>query len=411
MDISRAGLAAKALCDWLLTEGRTLSGGGRLAEALAGRLADAGVPVWRLTLHMPQLNPQIRSIIYRWTSDGGPVEDLLFNRRRPSLRDYNNSPIGLQHRTMTPVRRRLAGPEAELDFALLEELAAHGGTEYLLLPMPLGSGLPASISVTTRDPGGFADGHAHLLEAILPALGAVVEIHIQRAVTVGLLGAYVGPDSAERILAGEITLGSSRSIRAVIFFCDLRGFTGLSESLGREPLLGLLNDYFGVMAGAVKRAGGEVLKFVGDGMMAIFRVGDGEPVDEACAAAIIAAFEAVQDLAGVNDRRKARGEAEIRAGIALHLGTVLYGNIGAEDRLDFTVVGPAVNLAARIEALTAVLDRPILASEAFAAASPVRLLPLGRHRLKGIEAPQTVYAPARTQREAAERPGAAAADA
>ena len=395
------------LADWLLTEGRSLSGAA-LLEALCRRLAACDVPIWRVTLHMPQLHPQLRSLIYRWTSDTDTAEELRFNRHAVSLREYNNSPVGLLHRTLQPVRRRLSGADAELDYDLLEDLAVQGGTDYVLLPMPIGLRVPAGFGMTTRVPAGFEDRHIRLIEAILPALGAVVEILIQRAITVGLLGAYVGQESAERILAGEMTRGSSRSIRAVIFFCDLRGFTALSERLGREALLGLLNDYFEVMAGRVSRAGGEVLKFMGDGMLAIFRIGDEEPLDEACARSLIAAFEATHELDSVNERRRQRGNAEIRAGIALHLGTVLYGNIGAEDRLDFTVVGPAVNLAARIEALTTALDRPILTSQAFAEACPIRLLAQGRHRLKGIGDPQAVFAPVRSMREATgqEAPGA-----
>ncbi len=388
--------AAAGLAAWLLGPARQLPGPAALLAALSRRLTTAGVPLWRTMLAVPAQLPQLASVMCLWHSDapGDGVEELRIPRVRGSRLRYLHSPMGLLHRTGRPVRRRLTGPDAELDFPLLEQLQGQGGTDYLLLPMPLSLGQGAAFGATTRDPAGFSPTDVATIEAVLPALSAVADIIAGRDLTLGLLNCYVGREAAARILSGDVVVGTGRSIRAVVLFADLRGFTALSEALPRDGLLALLGDYFGCVVPAVERAGGEVLKFMGDGLLAIFRVGDGEPQDEACARGLIAALEAAAALDQVNAARRGDRRAEVQSGMALHVGDVIYGNIGAGDRLDFTVIGPAVNRAARIEGLCRDLGAPILTSQAFARASPVRLVSRGQHRLRGVPAPEEVFAPA-----------------
>ena len=195
------------------------------------------------------------------------------------------------------------------------------------------------------------------------------------------------------MLSGKITRGSGEQIRAVVWLCDLRGFTAMTDSLPRDKVIDLLNDYFEAMVEAVTAEGGEALKFMGDGMLAIFELGANEKPGDRCAAALRAAKAASEKIAVRNLERRAAGDPEIHFGLALHLGDVSYGNIGAPTRLDFTVIGPAVNHAARLEKVGVELGRAVVTSASFAAASKEGLESIGRHALRGVSEPQEVFAP------------------
>ncbi len=395
------------IVDWLLDDGRRLTDLESLQEKTCERLVAAGIPLWRTTFHVPQLHPQMVGQMYTWLSDTGRTSLWNIPRQVAGSAQYHNSPVALMHRTGSMVRRRLSGANADLDFPLLEDLAEQGAVEYVLFPMPIGSansnfagaGSPiagrvlAAFGMTTRSPDGFESRHIALVEAIMPALSTVVEVMISRIRAERLLDIYVGHEAGRRILSGQITIGTGRSIHAVILFCDLRGFTGLSESLPKDQLLDLLKDFFACMVGPVVKSGGEVLKFLGDGMLAIFRLEESEASDAAAARTLIAALEAEAEVRLINEGRKAEGKSEFQVGIALHVGDVIFGNIGAEERLDFTVIGPAVNLAARIEMLCRDIGSTILTSRAFADLCPVRLKSMGAHALKGIADPQEVFVP------------------
>ena len=406
-DLAKAEPDTTGMIDWLLGEARLLSTIKALQEGICQRLVSAGVPIWRNTLNVPQLHPKMVGQVYTWLSDTGESSLWDVPRSVATSAMYHNSPVGLMHRTGAKVRRRLAGDEAELDFPLLEELVEQGGTDYAILPMQAGSArsgfsgaggpidgvLYSGFGMTTRDPDGFSDAQIAIVESILPALGTVVESMVNRIRSERLLDIYVGHEAGQRILGGQITIGTGRSIHAVILFCDLRDFTQLSETLPKDALLDLLKDYFACMAEPVAKAGGEVLKFLGDGLLAIFRLDDDEARDAAAARALIAALEAEAALARTNEERIAAGKPAALTGIALHVGSVIFGNIGAGDRLDFTVIGPAVNLASRIEAECRALGSTILTSSAFADLCPVRLVSKGVHRLKGVSEPQELFGP------------------
>ena len=386
---------------WLLTDGRAEPNARSVLDALIPQLRAAGLNLWRCTLHLPQLHPQLLAHHLEWREDWGETREQRFQRQVGVSVTYHHSPVALMHRTRSTVRRRLAGPEAELDFPVLEELADLGATDYALVPMNVGLSRPAGIGLASQAPEGLTAAQVQLVEDIAPALGVVCQVHIERETARGLLEAYVGHDAGRRILEGQMVLGSSHSIEAVVLFCDMRGFTALSEQLGREHILRVLNEFFDAVVTAVHRRGGEVLKFMGDGLLAIFPLGENEPRDEACARSIMAALEGEAELEQRAAARRERGEPEYRASFALHIGTVAYGNIGADGRQDFTVIGPAVNRAARIQALGAQLGHAILTSQDFAAASPVQLVPIGRHALRGLAEEQEIFAPALEDQAAA----------
>jgi adenylate cyclase len=221
----------------------------------------------------------------------------------------------------------------------------------------------------------------------------VVEAEMRYRVSAGLLDTYVGQRTGRRVLSGAIRRGMGETIPAVVWFSDLRGFAALAGALSNDALLDLLNAYFEAVGRAVTDAGGEVLKFLGDGMLAIFEIGDIADARAQCLAALDAAAAARDAIAALN---RERGEApEIRWGLALDLGEVYYGNVGTPDRLDFTVIGKAVNLASRLEAIAADIGEPVVASQAFADASGVPMRDLGYHKVKGFEAPQAAFAPER----------------
>ncbi len=202
-----------------------------------------------------------------------------------------------------------------------------------------------------------------------------------------LLATYLGRDAARRVLSGETSRGQGRLVRAGIFYADLKGFTALTDRLPAERVIGHLNDYFDVVATSVLKHKGEVLKFIGDGVLAAFNI-DGNSPASACCQALHAALAALDGLTTANEER----EVPLEAGVALHYGDVVYGNIGSEARLDFTVIGAAVNEATRIEALCRTLGRPLLISADFAKVCTCHpLVSLGRHRLRGVAAAQEIF--------------------
>jgi len=281
---------------------------------------------------------------------------------------------------------------------VLEELAAAGGSDYFAQIVRFGAegdlshGTGIAYSFAIDRPGGFRDDDLALLKAVLPALSLAMMTHAGHTIASSLLGAYLGDDAGRRVHSGEIERGSVESIRAVLWFADMRGFTTLADGTPGLEVIALLDEVFETLTAPLRSRGGQVLKFMGDGMLAIFPL-MAETQAETCRNAIHAAREAMHALDRIN---RARAEATKPVGevdLALHIGEVLYGNVGAADRLDFTVIGPAVNEAARIETLCEPLGRKVLVSAEFAAAagSCNRLQPLGHHRLRGVREPRAIY--------------------
>jgi len=299
--------------------------------------------------------------------------------------DYLDSTIARVYLTADPIRRRLAVPHPVLDFPILSELRAEGVTDYFAAPLVFTDDTIHVATWTTREPKGFTDEQIAGIEAIMTPLARVAEVRALRRTASTLLDTYVGHDAGERILAGHIRRGDIEEIHAAIWLSDMRGFTALADTMPPRVMIDLLNRYFDCQVPVILDHGAEVLKFMGDGLLAIFAIGDNEP--EACKRALAAARQAQANIAAL----ASSAMPGLRFGLALHIGNVLYGNIGSGNRLDFTCIGPAVNCAARIEKLTGQLGRVILASDEFARHCPGEFTALGEFSLAGFSAPQLIY--------------------
>jgi adenylate cyclase len=358
-----------------------------LLAGLCEKLVDAGVPLSRVSYGVPMLHPQLRGRQFIWRRDDEGVSEIPYRHGVERSADYLDSPVRALHQGAAAVRRRLDGAAPRFDFPILRDLAKAGATDYVAMPLRFGSGRMGYVSWVSDRPGGFTTAELARLAQLLPLIALRLELEASYQMSRGLLETYLGGDAARRVLAGEVRRGHGKRLRAAILLSDLRGFTALSDRLPAEQVIGLLNEYFDVMATQVQKHGGEVLKFIGDGMLAVFDV-DQSSRGTACCQAVHAAIGAVRAMAARNRERSER----LEVAIALHLGDVVYGNIGAADRLDFTVIGPTVNEAARIEGLCRSLDRQILASASFACDCACKpLVSLGRHRLRGVGEPQEIF--------------------
>jgi adenylate cyclase len=336
------------------------------------------------------LHPEFQGRGYFWRRGKG-VQTGVRPHGDNQDAEYRDNPLPAvleQHKTVR-VRLDRIEPQAPL----LRELKDEGATDYVALPLLFTDGHVDALSVVSDTPGGFSSTDLDRMYLLQFAFTRLVEIHSLRDTASHLLDAYVGRAAGRRILAGEVKRGDGQTIEAVIWYCDLRGFTRASDSLPRDAIIALLNDYFDTMGDIVTSAGGEILKFMGDGMLAIFPVPTPGQRADTASAAMRAAASAVDAMLVLNRIRSAEGEPTVRFGLALHIGEVMFGNIGASQRLDFTVIGPAVNHAARLEKLCSPLDRTVLVSSAMAELlAPGDVEPLGPHDLKDIDAPQHVFA-------------------
>jgi adenylate cyclase len=266
-----------------------------------------------------------------------------------------------------------------------------GVTDYVALPLHFTDGSIQVVSFTTKHPGGFADEQLEALRRITAPMARLAEVITLRRTAAGLLDTYVGNSAGERILAGDIRRGHAEAMQAVIWPSDLRGFTGLSDRLSPRDVVEILNRYFDCQVPPIRKHGGEILKFMGDGLLAVFPIsGGGETVADVCARVLDAAREARANVVAMRYERDELVE-RFRFGVALHIGDILFGNIGGSGRLDFTCIGPAVNLAARLEKIAGRLGRTVVASSAFAGSCAGEWTGLGEFPIAGLSFAQQVY--------------------
>jgi class 3 adenylate cyclase/uncharacterized protein (DUF427 family) len=383
---------ANPLLEWVTREAWQAKTAQELIERLALRLVAANFPLWRLRLLIRTLHPQLFATGLTWRSDAAGVETARPSHAVLQSRAYLESPFAPILRGEGGVRRRLEGTEPRLDYPVLEELHAAGATDYVAMPMRFSDGQINIITLVSRAAGGFSTAQLGLLYEILPVLSRLFEVFARQDTAATLLGTYLGRRTGSEVLNGLIRRGDGRDIDAAIWLCDLRNSTALSEALPRAAYLDLLNQFFDRMVEPIVEHGGEVLKYIGDAVLAIFPIEEPDsPAQQACARALAAVGDAGARLEQLNFERAERGEPPLAYGIGLHRGRLTYGNIGSAERLDFTVIGTAVSQAARLEGLTKVLHRPVLISAAFAASFGGPLTSVGRHRLRGIAQPQEIF--------------------
>lgn len=369
-----------------------------LAEVCA-RVGAAGVPVSRFLIGYDTLHPLAGGRVYTWRrGEGIELDEFGREESGSTAPPWVNSPFHyLMVRGEACVRYRLK-ELAEFPFPRLAELAAIGLTDYLACMERLGAAVKLGeldcvfSSWGTDAADGFAEEDVALLAALAPYLAASLVAKAVRQITRTVVSTYLGDDAGERVLRGAIARGVADRIRAVVWFSDLKGFTSMVDSVDPGLVLPLLNEYCEPQVTAIAEHGGTVLKFIGDGLLAIFPVG--ASAADAGKRALAAAEAAFAELAEVSARRADAGLPVTEAYLALHLGEVFYGNIGGADRLDFTVIGPAVNEAARMSAMCRPLGQDILISQALADAVPglhARLVPLGSHRLRGVAQAQALH--------------------
>jgi adenylate cyclase len=373
------------LAQWLIEGARSAPRPQDVLAILCAGLVACGIPLWRAAVFVRTLHPNVAGRRFEWRM-GEAVSIAEMPYQALETAPFAGSPIPRVCDSGQAVRCRGETPPKLSDFPALASFLAEGVTDYWVTPFLFSNGEVHVATWATREPSGFSDAQLGGIERILAPLARVAEIHALRRTAVNLLDAYVGHRSGERILAGAIRRGDTETIHAAIWLSDMRGFTPLADRLPSGQLLALLNRYFDCQITAIARHSGEVLKFIGDGLLAIFPVADNE--SEVCAAALAAAEEASAAVAAIAATPAGEG---VRFGLALHLGEVEYGNIGGERRLDFTCIGRAVNLAARLEKLTGKLGYTIVASSAFARLCPSPLRALGEFNLAGFTRAEVVY--------------------
>lgn len=375
--------------EWLIDGARSSPNPIDMLDSLCKRLTAAGIPLWRVGFFIRTLHPDIFGRNFIWK----PGEEIAIGTVDFDIQDtpeFNASPLLIVFRQGREVRCRADDPEIRR-YPIVEDLRAEGVTDYIALPLMFIEGSAHATSWTTKQEGGFTAGQLDALRSIMSPLARLVEVIALRRIAITLLDTYVGNRAGERVWAGQIRRGHGEAMHAAIWLSDLRGFTALSDRLPPEAVVDILNNYFDCQVAAIKAHGGEVLKYMGDGLLAVFPideyVGDSQQV---CAHVLDAARET---RAGIEAMQYPIGDTieRFRFGVALHVGPILYGNIGGGTRLDFTCIGPAVNLAARLEKLTGRLRRTIVASEGFASICSGGWRDLGEFPIAGFSRAQRVY--------------------
>lgn len=407
MPLGSEGVATAAPYDeplirWLLSEGYARANVVDLVRDLCRQMEALGMPILRVRVVIRTLHPQVVGMGYTWRRGSEVIEEYSPPHSVLATPEYLDSPFApIFEERAGAVRRRLDIPGAKMDFPILQEFKDEGVTDYVALPIVFSDGKINAITLACDRPGGFSSAELGSIAAMIPVLARSLEAFAMRYTARTLLDTYLGRASGERVLMGRVKRGDGEDIHAIIWFCDLRDSTTLADSMPREAFLSVLNDYFECTAGAVLDHGGEVLRFMGDAVLAIFPIdappGVVEPAKcvrhtSACARAMEAVTDARARLHQINEQRAAEGRPPLRCGIGLHMGDVMYGNIGVQSRLEFTVIGAAANEAARIEGLCKTLGRPVLASAEFASIRPDAWVSVGSHPLRGVHGEREMFA-------------------
>lgn len=389
---------------WLIE--RSLEGDTQeqLLEGYCTRLAAAGIALQRLHVAQRAIHPVFGGIGFDWHHATGVSREEYAHSAAPTDAWVRSPHYRMMAEGLHRLHLRADDEQAQHQYPILTDLSDAGATDYFAIVMPfakkwLGRGVDpnnppegVALSWTTAKPGGFDANDIAVIDGLMPSLGLALKAASNSQMARDLLATYLGADAGSRVLSGEIQRGSLESVRAVIWDFDLRGFTRLAGQHSGPEVIAMLNDYFGAVVPVVERHGGNVLKFMGDGLLAIFGFGEG---NEAGRNALEAAIEVRRRIAEITRRRGADGLPCTGFALAMHAGDVLYGNIGAESRLDFTVIGSAVNTTARILGMCRQLEQEVIVSSrvaALAMADRDDLVSVGRYLLRGVPEPQELFA-------------------
>ena len=379
----------QSLIDWLMDGARSATTPMALIAEVCERLVGAGIPLWRVGAFVQTLHPDVfgRSFIWR---PGADVVVTTATFDLPDSPQFKNSPLAILYGSGHEVRYRLDDPGSRR-FPFFDDMREEGVTDYIALPLVFTDGSIHASSWTTKADGGFTDEQLAALRRVSAPFSRLGEIMAMRRTAAALLDTYVGNRAGERILAGQIRRGHGEEMQAAIWLSDLRGFTALSDRLPAATVVDILNQYFDCQVPVIRKHGGEILKFMGDGLLAVFPVAtDGGNLAEVCARALEGSKEARANVDAMH-YPSGDGVERFRFGVALHIGAILFGNIGGMSRLDFTCIGPAVNLAARLEKVAARLHRTVVASAAFAGACNNDWTDLGEFPIAGFSRAQRVF--------------------
>lgn len=397
---------------WLFKAAKNLSSPPVLINTFMEHLNQDGFSILRSNSSLAGLHPEISARFYRWklkdVDEIIPMEDL---RVATYIHEYENGIVteifwGYQAKVQEAykagpwnnilekgqiLRHRIKPDEKDFEFPIYKDLQKLGVTDYLGIPINLKSGARNGMTLATNKHGGFTDWEIEIIIELANQLMLHIEPYQERQTTRTLLATYLGSKTGERVLEGQIRRGDVEKIESAIWFSDLRDFTNLSNQINSEELIQVLNLYFENIAKIISQYEGEILKFIGDAVLAIFPVSNSANSTEACHRALEATQKVNFELEILNESRIKQRLPILNHGIGLHVGTVQYGNIGALDRLDFTVIGQAVNLASRIEGLCSKLEKKSLASEAFANSVKYEMEYVGDYELKGFSNNQKIY--------------------
>jgi adenylate cyclase len=382
----------RKVLDWLVNDTHGQRFIDNILIELGERLDAAGVPVGRISFHFQTNHPQWRGARLLWRPGLSEAEFEFYQYGTETSQMFLMSPLKVIFDGAGELRMDLEKPVADpaSESSLYSDLRKQGLTEYIALPLDHTLGKRHVVTFSTARPGGFAEEHVEFLRDLLPVLSLVTEIRIKNIMARTLLRTYVGPHASEEILAGATTRGSGATISAAIMICDLRDFTTLSSLWPRDYVIDLLNGYFDALSGPIEENGGEILKFMGDGLLAVFPLAK----PDACSDLLKAIRGGHAAMAALNEKSAALDRPQLGYGVGVHLGDVMYGNIGSQKRLDFTVIGPAVNVASRLETLTKEVKRPVLLSQEFVekAGCEEEADALGGYTVKGLSDPIAVFA-------------------
>ena len=395
------------LSEWLIQAGLAGTPEPDIVRGFCDRCVVAGIPLARALVLIDTLHPVHEGRLFRWGF--GPTESPLVDYARTSpdglaasgsgpedvaaAERWQRSPFYMMLQTGDSLLRRRVNSTTKDEFSVLSDLHAAGMTDYVAIisrfAEHIGEMDGVYLSWATKAPDGFSDGQIAALHRMAPYLALAIKAISLARMTGTLMETYLGRDAGQRVLSGRIMRGIAERIDAVVWFSDLRGFTRITDT-APEHVIPLLNDYSDAIVSAIHEHGGDVLKLIGDGTLAIFTA---ENRTNACGAALSAAIAAREGIVELNRRRVADGKPITDMYLGLHVGEVFYGNVGSRERLDFTVIGPAVNEASRIAAMCRSVDQPVLMSSAFADVGDIRhrLISVGRYALRGVAQPQELF--------------------